>query len=79
MNVTMTMDEYQSLLRGVELKSEAQRKSEQELRDLEEKDRERGRKAIAIVDRIEHELEKHGLKLETNRFGSSINIVKKYI
>jgi hypothetical protein len=75
----MTMDEYQSLLRGVELKSEAQRKSEQELRDLEEKDRERGRKAIAIVDRIELELEKHGLKLETNRFGSSINIVKKYI
>ena len=66
------MEEYQSLLRGVELKSEEQLKSEQEIRDIEANERERGRRAIAILNKIEHELARIDMSIEFRGYDNII-------
>lgn len=53
MNVTMTMDEYQSLLKGVEIKHEARRKAEREKLDQADK-------VILMFTKIQEEMKKKG-------------------
>lgn len=68
MTVTMTMDEYQSLVNGTQIRSEADLK-QQKAHDIEY---EKGQRAIEMLYKLENALRKKSLNIVHNGYDLKI-------